>query len=91
MSFPTQSAIGSKEFVDTALGIASVVDQDAIMRDIPDNAGVSHTILQRELSYVLVAYLLLTPHTALPSNASSLAGGFLPGSNLHESLHLCLR
>ena len=32
--------LGSKKSVDTALGIAGVVDQDAIMRDFPD-AGVS--------------------------------------------------
>jgi hypothetical protein len=41
MSFPTQSAmLGSTKFVDMALDIAGMVDQDsAIMRDV-DNRDV---------------------------------------------------
>jgi hypothetical protein len=86
--------LGSKKSVDTALGIASVVDKDVIMRDF-NYAGVSQSTFQRELSYVPVASFLLTPHIALhippstsnSSNASSLAGGFLPRRTL---INLCI-
>ena len=77
--------LGSKKSVDTVLGIASVVDKDVIMWDF-DYAEVSQSTFQRELSYVPVSSFLLTPHIALhippSSNASSLAGGFLPRRTL---------
>ena len=42
---------------DTALRSAGMIDQDVIMRDVADNAGISQSTSQRESSHVSPAFV----------------------------------